>query len=66
MALAGVVFNGLFEDLKNWSCYGPNSSSGTSYGCGGGKGRSSASPAAGIDPDPDERAALPMAGSYTS
>jgi capsular exopolysaccharide synthesis family protein len=23
VAIAGVVFNGLFEDLKNWSSYGP-------------------------------------------
>ena len=67
VALAGVVFNGLFEDLKNWSCYGPNSSSGTNYGYGGGNGRS-----LGIadelesTPDPDEHAALPLAGSFSS
>jgi capsular exopolysaccharide synthesis family protein len=24
VVLAGVVFNGLFEDLENWSSYGPN------------------------------------------
>ena len=28
VVLAGVVFNGLYEDLKNWSSYGPN----TPYG----------------------------------
>ena len=67
VALAGVVFNGLFEDLKNWSCYGPNSSSGTNYGYGGGNGRSLGI-ANDMDstPDPDEHAALPLAGSYSS
>jgi Mrp family chromosome partitioning ATPase len=28
VVLAGVVFNGLYEDLENWSSYGPN----TPYG----------------------------------
>jgi polysaccharide biosynthesis transport protein len=66
VALAGVVFNGLFEDLKNWSCYGPNSS-GTNYGYGGGNGRSLGI-ASDLDSttDPDEHAALPLAGSYSS
>jgi hypothetical protein len=22
--IAGVVFNGMYEDLENWSSYGPN------------------------------------------
>jgi capsular exopolysaccharide synthesis family protein len=30
VVLAGVVFNGLYEDLENWSSYGPN----TPYGYG--------------------------------
>ncbi|MEJ7638951.1 MAG: CpsD/CapB family tyrosine-protein kinase, partial [Singulisphaera sp.] len=67
VAIAGVVFNALFEDLKNWSCYGPNSPSGTNYGYGGGNGRS-----LGIanelesTTDPDEHTALPLAGSFPS
>ncbi len=67
VAIAGVVFNGLFEDLKNWSCYGPNSPSGTNYGYGGGNGRS-----LGIADEmdstlhPEEQPALPMAGSFQS
>ena len=67
VALAGVVFNGLFEDLKNWSSYGPNSPSGTNYGYGGGNGRSLGI-ASDLDSttDPDEHAALPLAGSYPS
>ena len=67
VAIAGVVFNALFEDLKNWSCYGPNSPSGTNYGYGGGNGRSLgiANELEAI-PNPDEHTALPLAGSFPS
>ena len=58
VVLAGVVFNGLYEDLENWSSYGPN----TPYGypeITGGDARTSR-----LAAPPDEpHAALPVAGS---
>ncbi len=32
VVIAGVVFNGLYEDLKNWSSYGPYQPYGDGYG----------------------------------
>jgi capsular exopolysaccharide synthesis family protein len=61
VVLAGVVFNGLYEDLENWSSYGPS----TPYGypeLGGGESRMPGR-AGGLAAPPDEpRAALPAAG----
>jgi capsular exopolysaccharide synthesis family protein len=54
VVLAGVVFNGLYEDLENWSSYGPN----TPYGYPEISGR-----AGGLEPPDETRAALPLAGS---
>jgi capsular exopolysaccharide synthesis family protein len=61
VALAGVIFNGLYEDLENWSSYGPN----TPYGYPeiGGDART-LGPAVGLAAPSDEpHAALPAAGS---
>jgi len=67
VALAGVVFNALFEDLKNWSCYGPNTPFGANYGYGGGNGRPlGIANAPESTPDPDEHTVLPLAGSFPS
>ena len=60
VVIAGVVFNGLYEDLKNWSSYGPDAPYGPAQG--GGQGRRFAT-AGGLDAPPDEQAALPLAGS---
>ena len=58
VVLAGVVFNGLCEDLENWSSYGPNTPYGypeITSGESGTLGR-----AAGLTaPDDESRAALP-------
>jgi succinoglycan biosynthesis transport protein ExoP len=61
VVLAGVVFNGLYEDLENWSSYGPN----TPYGypeISGGEARSSGR-ADGLAAPADEMHALPAGGS---
>jgi succinoglycan biosynthesis transport protein ExoP len=61
VVIAGVVFNALFEDLQNWSSYGPN----TPYGypeSNGGPDRALGS-AGGLDVPSDEPAALPAVGS---
>jgi polysaccharide biosynthesis transport protein len=54
--IAGLVFNGLYDDLQNWSSYGPYDT----YGDGG-YGRQPGR-RAGLDRPDDERAALPLAG----
>jgi capsular exopolysaccharide synthesis family protein len=61
VALAGVVFNGLYEDLENWSSYGPN----TPYGypeITGGDARTSALADGLAARTAEPHAALPMAG----
>ncbi|MBV8383783.1 MAG: polysaccharide biosynthesis tyrosine autokinase [Planctomycetaceae bacterium] len=58
--IAGVVFNGLHEDLKNWSSYGPDAPYGPAEGVD--QGRRLA--AGGLDAPSDEHAALPLAGSF--
>ncbi len=35
VTIAGVVFNGLFEDLQNWSSYGPYEPYGSGSGSSG-------------------------------
>lgn len=64
VVIAGVVFNALFEDLKNWSSYGP----GTPYGSGDGpwgQGRSLDDAADFEGPSGEqEHAALPLGGSH--
>jgi len=58
VVIAGVVFNGLFEDLKNWSSYGPETPSGYTSSLPG----RSLPPGRGLDaPADDDAAALPMA-----
>jgi len=62
VALAGVVFNGLYEDLENWSSYGPN----TPYGypeITGGDTRTPGLAGGLAAPSGEPHAALPMAGS---
>ena len=56
VVIAGVVFNGLYEDLKNWSSYGPYEP----YGDAGSYGRAFG-PAGGLESPAGERehAALP-------
>jgi len=54
VVIAGVVFNGLYEDLQNWSSYGPYQP----YGGDAWDGRSRG----GLDA-PEGRAALPLVGS---
>jgi capsular exopolysaccharide synthesis family protein len=63
VVIAGLVFNGLYEDLKNWSSYGPE----TPYGYTGsaGSGRRGASAGA-LDASSGDHAALPLAGSSRS
>jgi succinoglycan biosynthesis transport protein ExoP len=66
VVIAGVVFNALFDDLRNWSSYGSN----TPYGypeTGGGPDRAALDRPSGSDPRSAEHAALPAAaGSYPS
>jgi polysaccharide biosynthesis transport protein len=50
VVIAGVVFNGLCEDLQNWSSYGPYQPYGQVEG-----------PRGGLDAPDDEHAALPLA-----
>ena len=59
VVIAGVVFNGLHEDLKNWSSYGPDVPYGPTEGVD--QGRRLA--AGGLDAPLDEHAALSLAGS---
>ena len=61
VVIAGVVFNGLYEDLENWSSYGPNEP----YGVPRGHRRRGpdAGRAGGLAAPSDEHAALPAAGS---
>jgi capsular exopolysaccharide synthesis family protein len=62
VVLAGVVFNGLYEDLENWSSYGPN----TPYGypeITGGEARSAGRAGSLAAPSDEPRAALTAAGS---
>jgi Mrp family chromosome partitioning ATPase len=63
VVIAGVVFNALFEDLQNWSSYGPCNPYG--YGEGGGPDRALGRPGGMVDSS-DEHAALPAVGSYPS
>jgi capsular exopolysaccharide synthesis family protein len=68
VVIAGVVFNGLFEDLKNWSSYGPDTpygytGSGSAPGSGASRGLPSSEPR---DDDDNDRAALPLTGSLQS
>jgi polysaccharide biosynthesis transport protein len=59
--IAGVVFNGLDDDLENWSSYGPNTPYGYTEASGGGA--STMSRGAGLaGPNNERRAALPAAG----
>src|SRR5262249_53854873 len=53
VVLAGVVFNGLSDDLQNWSSYGPYQP----YAAVG-----PSAPRGGLDAPDDDRAALPLAG----
>jgi capsular exopolysaccharide synthesis family protein len=57
VVLAGVVFNGLSDDLQNWSSYGPYQV----YGDDALAGRSTA-PRGGLDAPEDPHSALPLAG----
>jgi capsular exopolysaccharide synthesis family protein len=62
VAIAGVVFNGLCEDLENWSSYGPS----TPYGYPGVSGAAARPPGPGRSsgleaPSDDPHAALPAA-----
>jgi succinoglycan biosynthesis transport protein ExoP len=61
VVIAGAVFNGLCEDLENWSSYGPN----TPYGYPeiGGEPRSTGRGAGLNSPSSETRAALPSASS---
>jgi capsular exopolysaccharide synthesis family protein len=62
VVLAGVVFNGLYEDLENWSSYGPN----TPYGhpeITGGEARTAGRAGGLAAPSDEPRAALTAAGS---
>jgi len=65
VVIAGVVFNGLYEDLKNWSSYGPETPYGYTGGSGGGTPRGLAR-GAGLDAPDDDHAALPMADTLRS
>lgn len=58
--IAGVVFNGLNEELKNWSSYGPDTPYGYTDGYSSGR---KAGAAGGLEAPKDGRAALPLAGS---
>jgi Mrp family chromosome partitioning ATPase len=58
--IAGVVFNGVFEDLENWSSYGPDTPYGYAEGSRSGRGRAVAG---GLDAPSNEHAALPLAAS---
>ena len=51
VVIAGLVFNGLSDDLENWSSYGPYDAYGGGYGY-----------RAGLPESDDERVALPLAG----
>jgi hypothetical protein len=66
VVIAGVVFNALFDDLRNWSSYGSN----TPYGypeAGSGPDRAALGRPAGSNRHSGEHAALPAAaGSYPS
>ncbi|HMB02275.1 MAG TPA: polysaccharide biosynthesis tyrosine autokinase, partial [Isosphaeraceae bacterium] len=62
VVIAGVVFNALFEDLQNWSSYGPNTPFGYPEGTGG-PDRALGS-ADGLDVPSDAPAALPAVGPY--
>jgi succinoglycan biosynthesis transport protein ExoP len=64
VVIAGVVFNGLYEDLQNWSSYGPNTPYAFSDGPSG-SGRGFA-PAAGLDSpqDVDDPNLLVTAGAF--
>ena len=56
VVIAGLVFNGLYDDLQNWSSYGPYTAYGDGLGYRDGGGR------AGLGGPDAEPAALPMAG----
>jgi Mrp family chromosome partitioning ATPase len=57
VVIAGVVFNGLYEDLKDWSSYGPE----TPYGYSASLTGRSLPPAPGLEAPDEEHPALPMA-----
>ncbi|WP_406700367.1 polysaccharide biosynthesis tyrosine autokinase [Singulisphaera sp. Ch08] len=59
VVIAGVVFNGLYEDLKNWSSYGPETPNGYTGSIAG----RSVSAAPGLAAPTEEQSALPMATS---
>jgi capsular exopolysaccharide synthesis family protein len=62
VVMAGVVFNGIVEDLKNWSSYGPY----TPYGYhDGGSGRGSRDTAANLPARSDEHAVPHVAGTVS-
>jgi capsular exopolysaccharide synthesis family protein len=66
VVIAGVVFNALFEDLQNWSSYGPNMPYGLPESTGGAD-RAALGRPGGSDASSGEHAALPAAvGSYPS
>ena len=58
VVLAGVVFNGLFEDLQNWSSYGPYQP----YASGEGYSLRNPSPRGGLEAPEEMDSTLPMAG----
>ncbi len=58
VVLAGVVFNGLFEDLQNWSSYGPYQP----YASGEGYPLRATTPRDELEASEDADAALPLAG----
>lgn len=59
VVIAGVVFNGLYEDLKNWSSYGPE----TPYGYTGSLTGRNGSAIPGLEAPSEEHSALPLAAS---
>lgn len=62
VVISGVIFNGLYEDLKNWSSYGPE----TPYGyTGSGSGRNG-SAGNGLEGPSDKNRALPLADTLQS
>src|SRR5262249_35435811 len=56
--IAGVVFNGLNEDMHNWSSAGPN---GYGYNSQGGRPAPAARMPRGLDAPPDDSAAMATA-----
>jgi polysaccharide biosynthesis transport protein len=63
VVIAGVVFNGLKEDLQHWSSYGPETPYGYSDGASSGR---KLTPAERLDPPSEEHTARPLASSMQS